>query len=165
MFLFRILSQSLYLSMSPNFDSTHKTLRKCSISLLMDVIASRTCTCFLVAKMKLTVSICTCSLLWRKTKRELKKKNAELQSKVENLEKKCAVLEVSKSGTLFIWILGIFKQKKNKREEKVIVWNTIIVTSLDIKVFNLLYFLVIFSEDVMHYSWNVPAAVVVWFGV
>ena len=29
--------------------------------------------------------------------RELKKKNAELQSKVENLEKKCAVLEVSAS--------------------------------------------------------------------
>lgn len=40
----------------------------------------------------------------------------------------------------------------NKREGKVIVWNTIIVTSLDIKVFSLLYFLVIFSEDVMHYS-------------
>lgn len=84
--------------------------------------------------------------------RELKKKNAELQSKVENLEKKCAVLEVSKKWYSFHMNSWYFQQKKNKREEKVIVWNTIIVTSLDIKVFNLLYFLVIFSEDVMHYS-------------
>ena len=34
--------------------------------------------------------------------RELKKKNAELQSKVENLEKKCAVLEVSASSYCLI---------------------------------------------------------------
>ena len=35
-------------------------------------------------------------LVKKDKERELKKKNAELQSKVENLEKKCAVLEVSK---------------------------------------------------------------------
>lgn len=39
----------------------------------------------------------------------------------------------------------------NKREGKVIVWNIIIVISFDIKVFSLLYFFVIFFEDVMYY--------------
>jgi len=45
--------------------------------------------------------------------RELKKRNAELQSKVESLEKKCAVLEVIASlacfAPVFIWKVQIGK--------------------------------------------------------
>lgn len=50
-----------------------------------------------IAKMNF-VSICACMqpLVKKDKERELKKKTAELQSKVESLEKKCAVLEVNK---------------------------------------------------------------------
>ena len=87
--------------------------------------------------------------------RELKKKNAELQSKVENLEKKCAVLEVSKKYYFFHMNSWYFQTKEDliSKRGKSIVWNTNIVTSLDIRVFSSLYLLLLFfSKDVLHYS-------------
>lgn len=50
--------------------------------------------------------------------RELKKKNAELQSKVESLEKKCAVLEVSKKWYSFHMNSWYFQTKEEQKRGK-----------------------------------------------
>lgn len=62
-------------------------------------------------------------LVKKDKERELKKRNAELQSKVENLEKKCAVLEkeTSKSGYVKATFVAEEKIKKLKKRNSELV--------------------------------------------
>lgn len=114
-------------------------------------------------------------LVKKDKERELKKKNAELQSKMENLEKKCAVLEVNKKNTFFLWILdqesissshvGIFKQQKTHflKNKNVIVWNTNMVVLISRSLVCCTFLYSFFSKDTMCIS-NVPGPTKFWSG-